>query len=226
MEDVILGMPAGSIIVMWMILLLVIPVLIVYLVGLWKLFKKAGRNGWEAIIPFYNTWVLAEISGVAWWYALIIILANLGIAGDGVLSSIASLASLVANFFICYNLSKKFNKDVGTAILTFLFGIVMIPVMGFSKSYQYDGNVFVSENGPFGDPSNVNNRNQGNQGFNSNGYSSQNYNSQSYNSQGYGFDNGVNGSDNGNVETRYCQYCGKQINAHAKYCGNCGSEIK
>lgn len=223
MEDVILGMLAGSIVAVGMVLVLVIPILIVYLVGLWKLFKKAGRNGWEAIIPFYNTWVLAEISGVAWWYALIIILANLGIAGDGFLGSLASLASLVANFFICYNLSKKFNKDVGTAILTFLFGIVMIPVMGFSSSYQYDGNVAVSENGPFGNPSNVNNGNQRN---GADGYNSQGYNSQSYNSQNYGFSNDMNGSDNSNGETRYCQYCGKQINAGAKYCGNCGSEIK
>ena len=203
MEDVMLGWLAGSIIAVIVALLLIIPVLIVYLVGLWKVFKKAGRNGWEAIIPFYNTWVLAEISGVAWWYALIIILTNLGIAGDGFLGTIASLASLVANFFICYNLSKKFNKDVGTAVLAFLFGIVMIPIMGFSKNYQYNKNVAVSENGPFGNPSNVNNGSQG------------------YNSQ-----DSVNEMQNANVETRYCQYCGKQINANTKYCGNCGSEIK
>lgn len=213
MDDVILGWVAGSIIALGMVWLLIIPVLIVYLIGLWKVFKKAGKNGWEAIIPFYNTWVLAEISGVAWWYALIIILANLELAGDGFLGSIASLASMVANFFICYNLSKKFNKDIGTAILTFLFGIVMIPVMGFSKSYQYDGNVAVSENGPFGEPSNVNNGNQ-------------RYNSNDYNSQGYDFNNGYNSSEKHNDEVRYCQYCGRQINAKAKYCGNCGSEIK
>lgn len=223
MEDLMLGWVAGSIIVIIVALLLIIPIMIVYLGGLWKLFKKAGRNGWEAIIPFYNTWVLAEISGVAWWYALIIILANLGIAGDGFLNSLASLASLVANFFICYNLSKKFNKDIGTAILTFLFRIVMIPVMGFSNSYQYDGNVAVSENGPFGVPRNMNNRNQG---YNSNGYNYQGYSSQNYNSQDYGFNNGVNSSGNSNGETRYCQYCGRNINANAKYCGNCGSEIK
>lgn len=223
MEDLMLGWVAGSIIVIIVALLLIIPIMIVYLGGLWKLFKKAGRNGWEAIIPFYNTWVLAEISGVAWWYALIIILANLGIAGDGFLNSLASLASLVANFFICYNLSKKFNKDIGTAILTFLFGIVMIPVIGFSNSYQYDGNVAVSENGPFGEPRNMNNRNQT---YNSNGYNYQGSSSQNYDSQDYGFSGGVNGSDNSNGETRYCQYCGRQINANSKYCGNCGSEIK
>lgn len=55
------------------ILLLVIALYVVYVIGLWKLFKKAGKQGWEAIIPFYNTYVLVEISGLNWWYFLIAI---------------------------------------------------------------------------------------------------------------------------------------------------------
>lgn len=39
------------------ILLLVIALYVVYVIGLWKLFKKAGKQGWEAIIPFYNTYI-------------------------------------------------------------------------------------------------------------------------------------------------------------------------
>ena len=42
------------------ILLLVIALYVVYVIGLWKLFKKAGKQGWEAIIPFYNTYMLAN----------------------------------------------------------------------------------------------------------------------------------------------------------------------
>lgn len=30
------------------------------LVALWFIFKKMGREGWEAIIPFYNIYVLFE----------------------------------------------------------------------------------------------------------------------------------------------------------------------
>ena len=64
------------------ILLLFLPILIVYLIALWNLFKKAGRNGWEAIVPFYNTWVLSEIAGVAWGYPLIIIVSNFGLIDE------------------------------------------------------------------------------------------------------------------------------------------------
>ena len=28
------------------------------IVSMWKIFKKAGKNGWEAIIPIYNIYVL------------------------------------------------------------------------------------------------------------------------------------------------------------------------
>ena len=28
------------------------------LVGMWKMFEKLGRKGWEGIVPLYNWWVL------------------------------------------------------------------------------------------------------------------------------------------------------------------------
>lgn len=33
----------------------------------WKMFKKAGFNGWEALIPFYNTYVFGVISHKEMW---------------------------------------------------------------------------------------------------------------------------------------------------------------
>ena len=192
------GFFAGAIMALIFLILLLITVLIIYLIALWMVFEKAGRKGWEAIIPFYNTWVLAEISDIAWWYALIIILSNLGVLSNSELGLILNLAALVANFFIFYNLSKKFHKSTGFAILMTIFPVVMIPMIGFSNSYQYDKNVFVSENGPIG----ANNHNK---------FSSSN----------------TNFTNNSNYEEQhYCMYCGKQISVDTKYCGNCGNEIK
>ena len=65
MEDLFAGTIVGTILLMGLVMVIFIPVLVVYFVGFWNLLKKAGRKGWEAIIPFYNTWVLAEIAGVA-----------------------------------------------------------------------------------------------------------------------------------------------------------------
>ena len=35
---------------------------ILMIVSIWKIFKKAGKKGWEAIVPIYNTIVLLEIT--------------------------------------------------------------------------------------------------------------------------------------------------------------------
>lgn len=33
-----------------------------YIIPMWKIFQKAGRPGWAAIVPVYNNWVLFEIT--------------------------------------------------------------------------------------------------------------------------------------------------------------------
>jgi len=90
------------------LILIVLAVAIVSIIAQWNFFKKAGKNGWEALIPYYNTWILVEISGLNWWYFLIIlaptILTMIGIAA---LSGIASLASRFVYFMIYYNIAKK-----------------------------------------------------------------------------------------------------------------------
>ena len=132
---------------------IIIGYLVLYIVSMWKLFKKAGKNGWEAIVPYYNTYVLIEIAGLNWWYFLIAIGGSIiSIIGLETLSGILTLAGYAVNFFVFWNLAKKMHKStVSTAILGVLFPGIMIPIMGLSKNYQYDSSVAVSPNGPIGD---------------------------------------------------------------------------
>ncbi len=55
--------------------IIILIFLILIHVGLWKLFVKAGRPGWESIIPVYREYVLAVqiIGRPSWWIALLII---------------------------------------------------------------------------------------------------------------------------------------------------------
>ena len=57
------GIIAASVIV----LLILIPLLVLIIVGRWKMYKKAGKQGWEAIVPFYSDWVYVEIAELNWW---------------------------------------------------------------------------------------------------------------------------------------------------------------
>ena len=38
-------------------------VVVAILAAVWKMFEKAGRPGWAAIIPIYSTVVLLQITG-------------------------------------------------------------------------------------------------------------------------------------------------------------------
>ena len=144
----------GGLLVLYLILLLIsIAALIIFIIGLAKLFEKAGKPGWVAIIPFYNTYVLIEIAGLNWWYFLIAIsrtiFSILGIKG---LASITWIAAAAVHFFIFYNLGKKFKKDPITyGILGAIFAGIIGAILGFSIEEKYDSSVVVSPNGPIDD---------------------------------------------------------------------------
>ncbi|NVO02453.1 MAG: signal peptidase I, partial [Bacteroidetes bacterium] len=54
--------------------LLTLIFVVLTIVGLWKLFEKAGEKGWIVLIPFYNFYVwLKIIKKPLWWYIFIII---------------------------------------------------------------------------------------------------------------------------------------------------------
>lgn len=44
-------------------IIIYLAIIVLYIVGMWKVFEKAGKPGWAAIIPIYNLIVLLEIVG-------------------------------------------------------------------------------------------------------------------------------------------------------------------
>lgn len=152
------GLTGGLLIFALIVFLIAIAALVVIIIGEVKLFQKAGKPGWAAIVPFYNTYVLVEIAGLNWWYFLIAIsgtiISLLGIDG---LAPVAMIAARAVNFFIFYNLGKKFKKDPTTyGVLGIFFPGILAAVLGFSKEAQYDSSVVVSPNGPIDDKKTTN----------------------------------------------------------------------
>jgi uncharacterized membrane protein YoaK (UPF0700 family) len=108
--------------------IVVILVFVVFMIAaMWKIFEKAGQEGWKCIIPIYNMYVLLKIVGKpGWWLILFLI-------------------PIVNYVFIIwtYNmLSKSFGKDEGFTVGLILLGIVFFPILGFGSSVYL---------GPFGD---------------------------------------------------------------------------
>lgn len=194
----------GSILLVVALILLVI--LIFEIVATCRFFKKSGRSGWEAIVPFYNNWVLVEVAGLNWWWFLLLSASSIVslIFGEKntTLITIAIFVAFFGSFVCCYNIAKKYHKETGFAVLMAFFPGIVIPIMAFSSKYQYDGSVPVSKNGPFGSVS----------------------------------ESTVNTVETNTIqetvvptptvnEASFCPNCGKEIELGSKFCGNCGKEL-
>ena len=180
-------------------LLILVAVSIFEIIATWKFFQKCGKNGWEAIIPIYNSWIKVEIAGLNWWWFLLLIFSVIvQLSGSDDYKILISIIPLFANFVCNYNLAKKFHQDTGFAILMTLFSWVIIPIMAFSNKYQYDDSVIVSKNGIFKDDNYVDNS----------------------------FSNNINAAsnENDNFTGSYCVNCGTKLNENDKFCPNCGKE--
>ena len=90
-----------------------------YIISLWKIFVKAGRPGWAAIIPFYNIFVEIEIVGLPWWVFLLVFIPG------------ANIAALI---LISINLANVFGKSTGFAVGLIFLGFVFIPILAFDDS--------------------------------------------------------------------------------------------
>ena len=85
----------------------------------WKVFTKAGKPGWAAIVPIYNLIVLMEIIGKpAWWVILMLI----------------PCVNIVIMFIVYIELAKSFGQSTGFGIGLALLGIVFLPILAFGSS--------------------------------------------------------------------------------------------
>ena len=106
------GQSTGTLIVEFAVLVLLIA-------GMWRVFQKAGKPGWAAIIPIYNIIVLLQITGKPiWWLILYFI----------------PIVNFVVLLIVCIELAKRFGKGVafgfGLALLPFIF----YPILGFGDA--------------------------------------------------------------------------------------------
>lgn len=85
--------------------------------------KKANRSGISALIPIYNCVVLMEVINEPKWKALLLLIPGVNI------------------IYFCiamHKLAKCFRKDPAYCILTAIFPLIMVPILGFGNS-EYIG---------------------------------------------------------------------------------------
>jgi Na+/glutamate symporter len=113
-----------------------IAVLVVVIVGAWKVYEKAGKPGWAAIVPIYNIVVLLEIVGKpVWWIVLFFI----------------PIANLIATILVSIALAEQFGQSAGFGIGLWLLPFIFMPILGFGSA-QYRGAPPAPAGGSYGGP--------------------------------------------------------------------------
>jgi hypothetical protein len=116
------GAAAAGLGIGFMIFWLAVAVLMI--ASMWKIFVKAGKPGWAAIVPIYNFVVLCEIAGKpAWWVVLLFV----------------PVVNFIVIIILSIALAKKFGKGTGYGLGLAFLGVVFYPMLGFGDS-QYDPN--------------------------------------------------------------------------------------
>ncbi len=106
------------------IMLLRVIILILTLVGMYKTFEKAGVEGWKAIIPIYNLYILTVvIAKKPWWFVILFFI---------------PLANIIVWFMICIETAYRFGESLIFGILLAFFPMIMFVVLGFNNDEYID----------------------------------------------------------------------------------------
>ena len=94
---------------------------ILSLVASWMIFKKMGRQGWEGIVPIYNTYVLCqELYGNGWKFLLLLI----------------PLYNIYFGIKLYIDWAKAFHQGVGFAIGMLFLPFIFQMILAFG-AYEY-----------------------------------------------------------------------------------------
>ena len=140
LEDILEGMGAlsGVMIVFLIIFAIIALVLgIIVIVAQWKVFTKAGRKGWECLIPYHSNFELFDMSNINPAFNLLMIFAP-------IIPFVGTIAVFVIEIYLCIKLAQSFGKGTGFGIGLALLGFVFWPMLGFGQA-QYQGTYYTSQ---------------------------------------------------------------------------------
>jgi hypothetical protein len=91
--------------------------IVLFIAAFWKIFIKAGRPGWEAIVPIYNFYVLCKIANVKNWWLIFIPFVNIYIL-----------------IITPFKVAKVFGEGTGFGFGLLFLGLIFYPILGFGDA--------------------------------------------------------------------------------------------
>ena len=178
-------------------------IILVFMIAcLWKIFTKAHEEGWAAIVPFYNSYILFKITwGNGWLFLLMLI----------------PLANFVIAIITMVKLAKVFGKGGGWACGLIFLPIIFLPILAFSKDIEYVGIQGKQYDYGPGAAGTWQNPYQQNPYQQQNTYTQTSTQNSDYHYQRTEQPSGFTG--------KYCPHCGTALEPGSKFCSSCGNRL-
>lgn len=106
-------------------LLLYIALCVIYTVSFYKIFAKAGRKSWEALIPGYNIYVWIKICEKPWWWTLLFLFPGV---------NILMICVMNVNTAIVFG-QRELKDSIASVVIPFVY----LPKLAFREEYKYVG---------------------------------------------------------------------------------------
>lgn len=99
--------------------IIVLAILVAMLASLWKIYEKAGEEGWTSLVPFYNMWVWIHMVGRPAWFIILCFI---------------PIANIYAACALINDVSKGFGKGIGYTLGIIFLPFIFLPLLGFGDA--------------------------------------------------------------------------------------------
>ncbi|MCL2332783.1 MAG: DUF5684 domain-containing protein [Actinomycetia bacterium] len=98
-----------------------LAIAVLMIIACWKIFTKAGKPGWTAIIPVLNVLQLLDLAGKPWWWIILLCI---------------PIVNIVVLFLVNLEVAKAFGKSTVFGILLTILAPICYLILGFGPA-QY-----------------------------------------------------------------------------------------
>ena len=119
-----------------------IAIAILGIIGMWKMFDKAGENGWGALIPYYKDYLLfkiAEFKNWFWGYLIGQIVTTIAAIVFFIYIFVAIAAGFSGEYKDSYSLILGFSFIAMVGVGIFLFVVRIMRAIKITKAFNISG---------------------------------------------------------------------------------------
>ena len=100
-------------------------ILVVFCIGLWRMFGKGGIPGILGLIPIVNLFFLCELAGKPTWWGILFFV---------------PVVNIVITVLVMIEISNRFGRVAGTALGLIFLPMIFVCILGFgSAQYSPEG---------------------------------------------------------------------------------------